>query len=99
MTGPHSPFHVYILKCADGSYYVGTTSDLAARLELHVKGRGPAFTASRRPLTLVHTEPFATTAEARKREAQLKNWSREKKQALIAGDTATLQALTRRRGP
>ena len=78
-------FHAYILRCADGSYYAGATSDLAGRVETHNAGRGPRFTACRRPLALVYSEPFHSMEEARQREIQIKKWSRAKKEALIAG--------------
>jgi len=92
-------FFLYILRCADGSYYVGSTSDPVARLEAHNAGRGPRYTACRRPVELVHSEPFETMESARHREAQLKKWSRAKKEALIAGDRERLHELSRRRSP
>lgn len=88
-------FFVYILRCADGTYYVGSTSDLPGRVETHSAGRGPRFTACRRPIQLAYSEPFDTMTEAREREAQLKRWSRAKKQALIDGDKDELRALSR----
>ncbi len=90
-------FFVYILRCADGAYYVGSTSDVDARIEAHNAGRGPSFTASRRPVTLAYSEPFDSMAPARRREVQVKKWSRAKKDALIAGDAKQLHALSRRR--
>ena len=90
-------FHVYILRCADGTYYVGSTTDVAARVESHNTGRGPRFTACRRPVALVYVEPFDTMDQARQREIQTKKWSRAKKEALIAGNLDTLHNLSRRR--
>ena len=90
-------YSVYILRCTDGSYYVGSTSDLASRLEAHNGGRGPRYTACRRPVELVYSEPFETTELARGRETQIKKWSRAKKEALIAGDREQLHELSRRR--
>jgi putative endonuclease len=90
-------FFVYILRCADGSYYVGSTTDVAARVEAHNAGRGPRFTACRRPVTLVYTESFHTMDQARQRQLQIKKWSRAKKEALIAGDLFRLHTLSRRR--
>ena len=89
---------VYILRCADGTPYVGSTSDVNARVVTHNAGRGPRFTACRRPVTLVYSELFETMDQARERESQLKKWSRAKKEALIAGDLAALKGLSRRRG-
>ena len=63
---------VYLLACADGSYYVGITTDVARRLGQHDAGRGARYTRSRRPLTLVATVPCADRAEAMRLEAQLK---------------------------
>ena len=88
---------VYILRCADGAYYVGSTSDLSSRVATHNAGRGPGFTASRRPVELAYSEPFTTMDQARQREIQLKKWSRAKKEALIGGDARALHDLSRRR--
>jgi len=88
-------FHMYILRCADGSYYVGSTSDVDARVELHNDGGGPSFTARRLPVTLVYTEPFNTMTEAREREVQIKKWSRAKKEALVVDDLMKLHRLSR----
>lgn len=84
---------VYILRCADGALYIGETADLPARLRRHVDGCACAFTASRRPVTLVHSEPYDTRTGAMKRERQLKKWTRAKKEALIAGDLPLLKRL------
>jgi predicted GIY-YIG superfamily endonuclease len=92
-------YDVYILRCADDAYYVGSTSDLPGRIERHQKGAGPRFTACRRPVELVYSESHPSMQEARKRERQLKRWSRAKKDALITGDLAALKDLSRRRGP
>jgi len=92
-------FFVYILRCADGTYYVGSTTDVPARVEAHSAGRGPRFTARRRPVTLVHSEPMPTMDQARRREMQIKKWSRAKKEALIAGETHRLHELSIRRIP
>jgi len=63
---------LYILRCCDDALYVGTTDDLTARLERHNRGAGCAFTARRTPVTLEHSEEFATRAEAMTRERQIK---------------------------
>jgi predicted GIY-YIG superfamily endonuclease len=88
---------VYILRCADGSLYVGHTSDLETRERTHNEGRGGSFTAKRRPVTLLYSESLPSLAAARAREAQLKRWSALKKEALIRGDLARLHRLSRRR--
>ena len=92
-----SPCFVYILKCADGSYYVGSTSDLAERERSHNEGFGAEYTAARRPVRLAYSEARESWPAARKREAQIKRWTRAKKDALIAGSRAKLHELSRRR--
>jgi putative endonuclease len=85
-----------MLRCADGTYYVGSTTDVTARVEAHNAARGPRFTACRRPVTLMHVEPFDIMEKARQREIQIKKWSRAKKEALIADDVTRLHELARR---
>ncbi len=85
----------YILECRDGSFYVGSSGDLAARLQVHQSGNGPAFTATRLPIRLVYSERQSTLQAAVGRERQLKRWSRVKKAALIAGNGERLHALSR----
>ena len=88
---------VYILECADGSYYVGHTDDLEARLAEHNRGRAATHTALRLPVALAYTEPAASRPAAAEREKQIKRWSRAKKKALIRGDKQALKTLSRRR--
>jgi putative endonuclease len=93
-------YYVYILQCADGSYYVGFTECLEARVYEHNNGTlGACHTFLRRPVTLVYDESYTKQADAIKRERQLKNWSHVKKTALIAGDIAELKAASKRRIP
>jgi len=82
------PYVVYILECADGSYYTGSAADLSQRLWQHETGALPsAYTYSRRPVKLVWTsEEVARYSDALRYERQIKGWSRAKKQALIRGD-------------
>ena len=75
---------VYIVRCADGTLYTGYAVDPEARLEKHNAGRGAKYTASRRPVTLVHTERFRTRSRALKREHALKRLSRAQKESLVA---------------
>jgi len=84
---------VYILQCADGSFYVGSTQDVSSRLEIHNSGNGPDFTARRLPVRLAYQESFATLDEAVRREKQLKGWSRAKKEALISSDLKLVSKL------
>jgi putative endonuclease len=74
---------VYILRCADGSLYTGYALDPRARMRVHNAGRGARYTSGRRPVRLVYSEPFETLSEALKREYELKQWPRARKQALI----------------
>ncbi|NQU75804.1 MAG: GIY-YIG nuclease family protein [Planctomycetes bacterium] len=97
MSATQQQFFIYILKCADDAYYVGSTTDVPTRLESHNAGRGPRFTACRRPVTLIYSESFGTMEQARQREIQIKKWSRAKKEALIGGDRQTLHTLSRRK--
>lgn len=85
--------HLYILCCADGALYIGTTEDLAARIARHDEGRGCVFTAGRTPVTLVYSESFATRKEAVAGKRQIKRWTRAKKEALIAGSPASESPL------
>ncbi|MFO1151276.1 MAG: GIY-YIG nuclease family protein [Alsobacter sp.] len=89
---------LYVLRCADGSYYVGTTRvDPEIRVSEHNAGVHPrAWTARRRPVTLAFSEPFADASDAVAAERQVKGWRREKKDALIRRDFALLPALSRR---
>jgi len=84
---------VYILRCSDGSYYVGHTNDLQVRLDEHKSGVAANFTALRRPVTMVYAEEHPTSPRAEERERQLKRWSRAKKEALISQDLKSLKDL------
>lgn len=88
---------MYILRCADGSYYVGSTTDLPLRLFQHQQGMASRYTATRRPVFVVYACEFATVQEAYEREGQVKRWSRAKKEALIRGDWSALPSLARGR--
>ena len=86
-------FIVYILECADHSLYVGHTDDLDRRMQQHDMGSGHAYTATRRPLRLLHAEAFETRYEALVMERKLKGWSRAKKLAYVRGDWDTIHRL------
>jgi predicted GIY-YIG superfamily endonuclease len=79
-------FWVYLLRCADGSYYAGHTEDLEARLWQHDQGICCEWTRRRRPVELVWCEAAPARYEAIAFERRIKGWSRAKKEALIAGD-------------
>jgi len=87
--------YTYILRCGDGSFYTGSTTDLHARLNQHRTGEGAYHTASRPPVTLVYYETFNRISEAVTREKQLKGWTRAKKLALIKGEIELLRALSK----
>jgi putative endonuclease len=80
---------VYMLRCRDGSYYVGIATDVRQRVKQHNKGQGCVYTKRRRPVELVYAEKQEDYASARGREAQLKGWRREKKEWLIHGFPST----------
>ncbi len=89
--------HLYILRCADGSYYVGTTvGSLERRVAEHQSGAYDGYTARRRPVALAFHQNFERLHDAAAAERQVKGWRREKKEALIRGDYAALPALARR---
>ena len=74
---------MYILKCADGSYYTGSTKNLERRLAQHRNGEGANFTGKHLPVELVYVEEYSRIDEAFYREKQVQGWSRAKKEALI----------------
>ena len=77
-------YSVYILKCADKSFYVGCTNNLEKRIKQHNESKwGAHYTKIRRPVILLYSEKFATLKEARRRESEIKGWRREKKLNLI----------------
>ena len=77
-------YFVYMLKCADSSLYVGCTNDLERRINEHnTAKRGAHYTKIRRPVALMYSELFRTLEKARKREAEIKRLTREKKLGLI----------------
>lgn len=92
--------YLYVLRCADGSYYTGSTTNLDVRLAQHQAGEGGAYTARRLPVALVYSCELPSPYEAFLRERQVKNWSRKKKEALIRGDYEALVELSKgtRRG-
>ena len=90
---------LYILQCADGSYYAGTTrGSLENRLAEHQAGHFSGFTASRRPIRPVFHQEFDRVTDAIAAERQVKGWSRAKKEALIRGDFDQLRQRAKRGG-
>ena len=89
---------LYILLCADGSYYTGTTqTSLELRVAQHNDGTFYGYTTSRRPVVLVFSQWFDRVTDAVAAERQVKGWSRAKKEALIRGESARLPELSKRR--
>jgi putative endonuclease len=88
---------LYILRCSDGSYYVGCTSgDLKKRIAENQAGTFDGYTAHRRPVSLIFQQGFAAIDEAIAAERQIKGWRRTKKEALIRGDYPALPLLASR---
>ena len=89
---------LYILRCADDSYYVGTSRvPLEQKLAEHNAGHYGGYTAKRRPVTLLFSQWFERITDAIAAERQVKGWSRAKKEALMRGDFEGLKSLSRRR--
>ena len=90
------PF-AYMLRCADGSYYVGSTrTSLEARVTDHNNHRFAGYTSARLPVMLVWSQEFERIADAIAAERQIKGWNRAKKEALIAGDFVEVRRLASR---
>ncbi len=90
---------MYILECADGSYYVGSTVDLERRLWEHNQGEGAKYTAHHRPVKLVFSAESDSIAAAFSAEKQVQGWRREKCEALIRGEYSLLPELARKKWP
>lgn len=89
---------VYILKCADGSYYIGHTDNIEVRMKNHqMRYDENCYTAYRLPVKLIFTKEFETRDEAFIFERQIKKWNRKKKEALIAGNITALKDLSKRK--
>jgi len=90
--------HVYMLRCADGSYYVGSARlGLDRRVSEHNHGTFGGYTSKRLPIELVWAEHFLDITDAIAVERQIKGWSRAKTEALIRGDFASIKDLSKRR--
>ena len=89
--------YLYILDCADGSYYTGVTNNPERRLYEHEEGLNPnSYTFSRRPLKIVYSEYFTDPMQAIMLEKKIKGWSRRKKEALINDDWKSLIEFSKR---
>lgn len=75
--------HVYVLECADGTFYTGYTTDVQRRVAEHDAGEGAKYTRGRTPVEVVHVETYASRSAAQRREHEIKTLSRAKKAALV----------------
>lgn len=91
---------LYILRCAEGSFYIGTTrTTLEIRIAQHNAGALGGYTASRLPVTLAYSQWFDRVTDAIENERKLKKWSKAKKEAFVRGDWQMLRQLSARRSP
>jgi len=89
--------YFYILRLKSGCLYLGSTTNLIRRYKEHLSGKACRTTQLDPPIALLYHEQFPTFSDARKREAQVKRWTRAKKEALVAGELAKLKCLATRR--
>ncbi len=76
--------YIYIVECADGTWYTGWTTDPERRVRVHNSGKGAKYTRSRLPVRLIYTEEYETAVEAQRREYALKRLTRAQKEALVS---------------
>ena len=88
---------MYIVRCSDDSFYVGSTWDLEPRLIQHNSGFAAKYTSTRRPVTLEFYEEYDRIEDAFRREKQVQGWGRDKREALVRGDFEELKRLNRSR--
>jgi putative endonuclease len=88
---------MYILLCADTTFYVGSTWDLPTRIDQHIDGFGCEYTSKRKPVRLVYAEEFERRDDAWVREKQVQGWSHAKRLALVEGRIDDLKKLSRSR--
>jgi putative endonuclease len=80
---PDAVWFCYMLRCKDGSFYVGIAMDVEERVRRHNWGVGPGYTAKRRPVELIWSERCGSSEAALTREKEIKGWSRKKKFELV----------------
>ena len=90
-------FYVYILKCNDNSYYVGHTDNIEKRISEHSSNEYPCYTSKRLPAEVAFIQPFGSRDEAFNAERQIKKWSRQKKEALIAENFERVSLLAKKK--
>ncbi|MBI3336437.1 GIY-YIG nuclease family protein [Candidatus Peregrinibacteria bacterium] len=82
-------YYFYLARCSDNSLYSGSCIDLQEREDRHNEGKGAKYTRSHRPVRIIYSEEFKTLVEARRREAEVKTWSKTKKEQLVQGGHLT----------
>ena len=90
-------FYMYILKCSDGSYYVGHTDNIEKRIAEHTSSSFPCYTQTRLPVELVYMQEFSSRDEAFNAEHQIKKWNRKKKEPLIEHNWNSLKLLAKKK--
>lgn len=86
-------YHVYLIECEDGTLYAGVTTDIQRRFKEHRLGKGGAYTRSKKVKKVLYTEKYKNRSNALKREAEIKNWRRDKKLSLILSPSALSSGL------
>jgi putative endonuclease len=89
--------YTYILKCSDGSYYVGSTRNLEHRVWQHSTGLGSKYTSTRIPVELIFAHEFDNVGDAYAFEKKIQGWSRAKREALIAQDFNEIRRLSKKK--
>jgi putative endonuclease len=90
-------WYVYIALCRNNSLYTGVTNNVKRRLKDHQTGKGGHYTSYNRLKKILYTENYKDKSEAKRREEQIKRWSRAKKLALIKGNRKELRSLSKSR--
>lgn len=75
--------YIYVVECADKSFYTGYTTDIVRRIKLHNAKKGAKYTRARGPVTLVYFEEYETKSEATKAESSFKKLARMQKEQYI----------------
>jgi putative endonuclease len=88
---------LYILRCRDGSFYTGVTTDIDRRFREHAEGRASRFTRTRRPVVLIYQEKCGNRAQALSRECAVKSMGRQGKEDLVAGGPAAGRSKRQKR--
>lgn len=90
------PYYFYLARCVDHSLYSGSCIDLQAREAKHNEGKGAKYTRSRRPVKIVYSEEYVLLGEARRREAEVKKWSKAEKEELAGSNLSASRGTSLR---